>query len=310
METARFDRHLEKIRDIFHDYRIFFICGAPKSGTTWLQKSLDAHPQIVCAGEGHFVDKFAIGIREPIIAYYRHQEIVAKNVYEDKAHYQHVPTDEFEFLTISFILSSFANLDIPVGTKLIGDKTPANVDHLEWLYALFPEMRVVNIVRDGRDTLASTFKHVERVMRANRNPSEIEAFLLENTKDYSLRWVTSLAKAEAFATKHPGTIHTLRYEDLKQDYAGTFSKVLDFLGADSTKEAVSQCESLASFKHLSGGRDAGEEDPNAFFRKGTVGDWRSSLQPQHLEIFHGVGIEWLARLGYEHESFSDIEKTR
>ena len=35
---------------------LFFLVGVGKSGTTWLQKLLDGHPEISCNGEGHFVD--------------------------------------------------------------------------------------------------------------------------------------------------------------------------------------------------------------------------------------------------------------
>src|SRR4029077_9007265 len=38
------------------DKQIFFLGGAVKSGTTWLQALLDAHPQVSCTGENHFVD--------------------------------------------------------------------------------------------------------------------------------------------------------------------------------------------------------------------------------------------------------------
>src|ERR1700722_16518864 len=34
--------------------QLFFIGGAAKSGTTWLQLLLDRHPAISCNGEGHF----------------------------------------------------------------------------------------------------------------------------------------------------------------------------------------------------------------------------------------------------------------
>lgn len=33
---------------------VFFLVGAPKSGTGWLMKLLDAHPEVFCRGEGRF----------------------------------------------------------------------------------------------------------------------------------------------------------------------------------------------------------------------------------------------------------------
>ena len=31
---------------------VFFVVGLAKSGTTWLMKTLDAHPEVLCKGEG------------------------------------------------------------------------------------------------------------------------------------------------------------------------------------------------------------------------------------------------------------------
>lgn len=36
---------------------LFFIVGRGRSGTTWLMRLLDAHPEIVCKGEGNFFDR-------------------------------------------------------------------------------------------------------------------------------------------------------------------------------------------------------------------------------------------------------------
>jgi hypothetical protein len=36
------------------DRQFFFVIGMPKSGTTWLQLLLDAHPEIQCHGESQF----------------------------------------------------------------------------------------------------------------------------------------------------------------------------------------------------------------------------------------------------------------
>jgi Sulfotransferase family len=43
--------------------QIFFIGGAVKSGTTWLQLLLDAHPEVSCNGEGHFLDNLAPALK-------------------------------------------------------------------------------------------------------------------------------------------------------------------------------------------------------------------------------------------------------
>lgn len=302
MDSTEFDRRIERIREIAGNYRLFFVCGAPKSGTTWLQKALNVHSQIVCVGEGHFADILIRSLRTPLKQYFDQQQVVANNVYEGKAYYRYERTEEFEFLALSFILNAFARLSIPAGTRLIGDKTPANVDHLDLFHHLVPEAKFINIVRDGRDTLVSTFKHVERVARRNGElPPDVEKMLLERTETYAARWVRSVENAQSFAAAHPGVLHTVRYEDLKQDFPTAFAVVLGFLGVDDSPAQVARCEAETSFRRLSGGRDAGEEDPSAFFRKGVVGDWRLGLSQHHLEIFNSVGAEWLVRLGYEPE---------
>jgi hypothetical protein len=33
---------------------VFFVVGQGKSGTGWLQKTLDFHPEVLCSGEGKF----------------------------------------------------------------------------------------------------------------------------------------------------------------------------------------------------------------------------------------------------------------
>src|ERR1700722_1873858 len=39
--------------------QLFFVGGAPRSGTTWLQALLDSHPEISCRGEGLFMKHLA-----------------------------------------------------------------------------------------------------------------------------------------------------------------------------------------------------------------------------------------------------------
>ena len=55
MDAAAYRRFADRIHEVL-SRRLFFVAGAQKSGTTWVQRMLDAHPEILCAGEGHFMD--------------------------------------------------------------------------------------------------------------------------------------------------------------------------------------------------------------------------------------------------------------
>ena len=301
MEKAVFERYVEQVMRILETQRLFFVCGAPKSGTTWLQKALDAHPEIVCAGEGHFADRFAVGLSQLFSEYHKHQQVVATNVYEGHPYYRPAAKNDFDFLVVSFILNSFSRLKIDSGTSILGDKTPANVEHMNSLRRLLPDAKFVTIVRDGRDVLVSQFKHAARVNRATGVIQDMERFLLENTRIYAERWVRAVKSADEFGVKFPDALHVVRYEDLKSDFAVTFAGVLEFLGAEASGTVVAHCESAASFERLTNGRQPGQEDPNAFVRKGIVGDWRENLTRGHLEIFEEGAAEWLDRWSYPRE---------
>src|SRR5215217_8707307 len=47
--------------------QVFFIVGYGKSGTTWLKTLLNAHPEVLCKGEGRFftlAQHFGVGIEQ------------------------------------------------------------------------------------------------------------------------------------------------------------------------------------------------------------------------------------------------------
>ena len=48
-EVARSD-----VGDLARSTPVFFVTGLGKSGTRWLTKILDSHPEVLCKGEGRF----------------------------------------------------------------------------------------------------------------------------------------------------------------------------------------------------------------------------------------------------------------
>jgi hypothetical protein len=57
--------------------QLFFVGGAPRSGTTWVQHVLASHPDVSCRGEGHFLHFLA----EPMggLMQRRRADLEAKN---------------------------------------------------------------------------------------------------------------------------------------------------------------------------------------------------------------------------------------
>ena len=118
--------------------RIFFACGAPKSGTTWLQRVLDAHPQVQCSGEGHFIERFTIPLAGVLRDYAAHMNQVAGRVYEGQPYYPSIEQEDLDRIARGFILDRLMRRKPGTGVRWMGDKTPRYTGHLPQLLRLFP----------------------------------------------------------------------------------------------------------------------------------------------------------------------------
>ena len=130
--------------------RIFFVVGAQKSGSTWLQRSLNSVDGVHCLGEGHFIDRLVQPIAETARAYNQMMQLVAERVYEGDGFYDVIPDPEFRLMMREWIrrmLLRNAKAD-PNNILAIGDKTPAHSHHIPTLHALFPNARFIHMLRD------------------------------------------------------------------------------------------------------------------------------------------------------------------
>ena len=142
--------------------QVFFVCGAPKSGTTWLQRVLDAHPEVICSGEGHFIQRFTIPLATVVREYNDYSRLVADRVYEGTPYYEPVDQQDFDRVARTFIMDRLIFRKPGPGVCWVGDKTPRYALHLRQLHRIFPECRFINIVRDPRDAIMSRLGHAAR----------------------------------------------------------------------------------------------------------------------------------------------------
>ena len=274
----------------------FFLCGAPKSGTTWLQRVLDAHPEIACAGEGHFADRLQEGLVNAFRYYNEQQETVARLVYEGEPFYQGLNQRLLDY-TLESLMALVAT-QRPIGPEVrwIGDKTPRYTFYLDALWRLMPEARVIHIIRDGRDVVVSSLHHAKRSGVADALDRDGPGFL-KNVGDYARIWADNVAAARRHAADRPDRYLEVRYEDLHADPMGLLGQVAGFLGVADGEEVWRPCLEAADFRRLAK-RKQGEENAGSFYRKGVAGDWRNFFDEAALAAVQAGAGETLAELGY------------
>ena len=279
------------------DASIFFIVGFGKSGTTWLQHALDGHPDISCRGEGHFFSELLPRARDALVDYSKNIAFRNSTMGETAAGYPLLQEKH-----LRFILASVMGLLLHEQTggrpvKWIGEKTPANIDFMVQIRGnFFPRAHFIHIIRDGRDATVSAWYHAlkinERVtLDKHQNFQNFVGFAAEH-------WQGKILKAREFAEAHPAAYCEIRYERLHADFDGELAKVLEFLAVDAGPKVIAACREAGAFGRLSGGRERGEEDRDAFFRKGIVGDWRNTFDAECERIFTKIAGGLLEELEY------------
>jgi hypothetical protein len=316
------------------DSRVFFVTGAGKSGTSWLMRTLDGHPEVMCKGEGRF---FAADWRRPNFdpegtralassLYYALLNSdylrlwVERSVWARDGDADRHLDNLTRLATKHFLMKQLAKTN----KKFAGDKSPLlNAEFIEEVSRVYPDAKVIHIIRDGRDQAVSMLHHVwnrstdqggVQVLK----PGELEKrriyredprklietgeglFTEERLRQAAQSWNERVGKTAEDGPALLGSNYTeVRYEDLLVRPNEEIGRLVGFLGADTGDEAVEQAVSSASFEKLSKGRERGEEDTSSFYRKGVSGDWKNYFTERDKEIYKQEAGELLIQLGYE-----------
>ncbi|MGO1118047.1 sulfotransferase family protein [Rhodovibrionaceae bacterium A322] len=296
MDNQQYRQQAEAIQAL-REKQLFFVMGAPKSGTTWLQRLLDSHPEVLCSGEGHFADTFAAKLSKLYEEYNNQQGIVRRQVYDDKPYYSPANAQSFNFLMISFISMMLGQREIGPEIKCVGDKTPRSALYPEFFYRAFPNCKLVHIIRDGRDVVVSQLHHAYRAGYEKAiDPATPDH--LDFVDRYINMWASNVEKARGFGDNHPDSYIEVRYEDLHARPEEEMARIFDRLGCDADAEVVKACVDTASFEKLSGGRKKGEEDKQSFLRRGMVGDGVKDLKDEAIGIINQRAKGLLTSLNY------------
>jgi len=271
--------------------QLFFVGGPPRSGTTWLQYLLDSHPEISCRGEGLFMKHLAEPLDTLITT--RRQALEAKNasVFRHADGYKLPDAADGDALLGTAVLAALERQCAGKACRAVGEKTPENVFFFTRMKRLFPGAKFIGMVRDPRDVLSSAWHFFPRPPPPNETAAKT-AFIASalDSLDNGARTMLGLAK------QFPSDCLTVTYERMRAATPPVAAELFRFLGVADSDDIVANCVARTSFTALSGGRAPGETQDGSFFRKGVVGDWRSTFTPEMNALM-------LRRLGWMYPSF-------
>jgi glycosyltransferase involved in cell wall biosynthesis len=309
----------------------FFVVGRAKSGTTWLMRMLNLHPEVMCRGEGRFFGLDHVvgdsGIRS-LYGALAHSRELALWMGRSAWTRDEDPGEIAQELTGVIAEYLLERGRAPSGKRLVGDKTPlTGRDVITEIARIVPAAKVLHLMRDGRDVAVSSVHHLwnqakqegglhqlsddqmEKREAYRRDPTQFgpgkrtifsEGELVSTAED----WAEQTRRARADGEERFGPAYLeLRYEDMLLDVTKEFRRVLEFLGAEADADVMARCVERTSFERLSRGRVAGEERSDAFFRKGIAGDWVNVFTDEDRDAFKQTSAGGLlVELGYEQGS--------
>lgn len=306
---------------------VFFVVGYQKSGTTWLMRTLDAHPEVLCRGEGRFFDGgwrqeslLENSDRPPASLYNAMLDAEYLKLWIERSVWSK-DDDTGEHLdnltrmaTDYFMRSELAKTN----KKMAGDKSPLlTPETVTEISRIHPDSKVIHIIRDGRDAAVSAMHHAwnfgkkenaqmlarrEAYLDRGEDPARSGESIFSGRmlEKLAADWSARVGRAIKDGPTLLGANYAeVRYEDLLQNSEREIRRLLTFLGAEAGEKTAKRCVNAASFQKLSRGRERGEEDAASFFRKGVAGDWKHVFTEEDKAVFKRKAGKLLIKLGYE-----------
>jgi hypothetical protein len=292
----------------------FFVFGHARSGTTLLMRLVRLHPEVHCNYQAHFFT------RQPLL-----KSLVNTPEAEEwltrKSNRWNQGRDLSPLVlraAADFILERDAAKE---GKRIVGDKSPSSTIHgqaVRDLYAVYPDAKLVYIVRDGRDVLISErFRNlVEESKFLKPEDKRIIAELRKDQTQFTngtrsifteavIRrvakgWVTNLQETEEEGRRLFGeNYHSMRYEDLLKHPFDEMQRLWSFLGVQADRTLEKTVLDEMSSNPDEEWQAKRNEDIAAFLPKGQAGNWQRLFTAQDKFVFKEVAGEMLIKWDYE-----------
>lgn len=305
---ARRDAAREALWPAAPPYRKIFVVGCPRSGTTWIRRLVGEHPAVVTGPESHafpqilgaFVDLGLTGRaawRRVLDRWWRGRRrdleaglhmwasfpdlcrwVTAAMAMPD------LPDEARAERVIEALFDAYFMAQGGGAGRVLLEKTPQHVFWIDRILARWPDARIVEVLRDGRDVCVSLqMRSATQRWAPGERRRQIETWVQAVSRGLAFRENPALAER----------IHLLRFEDVKAAPVEEGARLLNFLALPASRaETTRMLDAVSIDRHPRKG--AGRH-----VRSGAVGDWRHHFGPEDEALFEALAGDLARRVGYD-----------
>lgn len=220
------------------DPKFLFIIGAPRSGTSWIQKSLAEQPGWVTVPELHYASEV---LRPVLKAWSRRSRVLERSlVTMERGGHQPsriigMPASlEFDEI-VGALRAPFDSLVRRADTcydsvKVFIEKTPGNSVLTPYINAVFPESYVLHVLRDPRSAARS--------LRSASSSEWAKGWAPKSVVVCALLWRAYVAGALR-ARSDAGRYLEVKYEDAQRSLPEEIERIRDWIGVRSSGKGSS-----------------------------------------------------------------------
>jgi hypothetical protein len=293
----------------------FFILGHARSGTTLLMRLARLHPEVHCSYQAHFFT------RQPLL-----KSLVNSPEAEEWLTRKSNRWNRGADLS-PLVLRAAADLIMErdaarEGKMIVGDKSPSSTIHgqaVRDMYAVYPDAKLVYIVRDGRDVLIS--ERFRNFVEESKFLSSEDRQIIEDlrrdqgqftngtrsifTESVIRRvakgWAANLNEIESEGRRLYGDRYLgIRYEDLLAAPFEEMSRVWNFLGVKNVNGSLlEQIKAEMSSNPDEQWQAERNQGIASFLPKGQAGNWSRLFTERDKTVFKEAAGDMLIKWRYE-----------
>jgi hypothetical protein len=285
--------------------RLAWILGSSRSGSTWLLRMLSAVDEVVPIDDPHLGHH--LGVWRPIpLAWSTAEEMPrlttlwtvkrGKQGYFFSDRYRDQWAPALRNLVVTRFDAQVHDVAADTAEPMVVVKEPGS--HVaDLIFSLFPDSRLIFLVRDGRDVVDSWIDAYTRgswALDEGAYPLAPEG-RLDMVKWLSTVWTYRIAVVQAAYERRVGSARVmLRYEDLLADPPVHLGRVCDTLGIPASEGRLAEIAEEHAYDAVSDhNKGEGKE-----VRAAKPGGWRANLTAEEQRAMLEIMGEKLTELRY------------